>query len=148
MWEYKRDYSEQTLWSNINSMRQQGWELRISLEEQGKMNSRWLCLDKLLYAPLRSICGILCWHVKADGKVVRADGKVKKGNLWTYVSYVIPVINDLDHLYLSPCLIATVLRAVRTHCWLMPRLPSISTLKTFSAGIWFILSSTNFKTNV
>ena len=76
------------LWSKISSMRKQSWELRISLEEQSKRNGPWLWLDKHLYAQLRSVCGILCWHVKADGKVVRVDGKAGKGNLWMHMSYV------------------------------------------------------------
>jgi len=75
------------LWRKINSMRKKGWEPRTSLEEaKSKRNGPWLWLDKHLYAQLRSVCGMPCWHVKVDGKVARVDGRVKKGNLWMYIS--------------------------------------------------------------
>lgn len=82
---FRADAVEQDkVWENW-----EGWELRISLEERkSRRNGPWLLLDKCLYAQLRSVCGILCWHGKEDGKVLSVDGKARKGNLWMYMSYV------------------------------------------------------------
>jgi len=54
-----------------------------------RRNGSWLWLDKHPHEQLRSVYTILCWHLKVDGKVVRADGKTKKKEcLWRRISDV------------------------------------------------------------
>ena len=74
LWEYKKNCSEQQLWSKINSMRTKDTSRR-------RKNSLRLWLDKRPHEQLKSVCRMLCWHVKVDGKVVGADGKSWKRKL-------------------------------------------------------------------
>ena len=74
LWEYKKNCSEQQLWSKINSMRTKD-------TSTGRRNGWWLCLDKHLHEWLKNAHRMLCWHVKVDGKVVGADRKARKRKL-------------------------------------------------------------------
>ena len=71
VWEYKKNGSEQQLWSKINSTSTKDTSKR-------RKNSSWLWLDKCSHERWKSGCRMLCWHIKVDGKVVGADGKARK----------------------------------------------------------------------